>query len=313
MKALSRTSPLIKRMNLAHAWHVPHPLMQRKCPCGGIAGPTGECAECRKRRLARENQNRNSRPERTDSHVPPIVNEVLHSSGQPLDPSTRAFMEPRFGHDFSHVRIHTNSGASESARAVNALAYTVGQDVVFAAGQYVPETTAGKKLLAHELAHTIQQNGLASQQTGDLTVTPPTHASEREADNAAQYVLKAGSPGSNANRPRIRPVSTPMISRQNPPVEQMRCRAIGVPCPQQYFEITKGYCDLIGCRAAVTREKTTGLISPGTCRFRCPDYSICSGPVVGTKWFGWVPFTLCDVPKGDFPFPGTSESGSRVA
>ena len=89
--------------------------------------------------------------------APPIVNEVLHSSGQPLDPSTREFMEPRFGHDFSQVRVHTDAQAAESAGAIDALAYTVGRDVVFGAGQYHPEMTVGKRLLAHELTHTVQQ------------------------------------------------------------------------------------------------------------------------------------------------------------
>lgn len=77
--------------------------------------------------------------------------------GQPLDEATRAFMEPRFGHDFSRVRIHTDEQAAESARSLNALAYTERQHVVFDEGQYVPETHAGKRLLAHELTHTIQQ------------------------------------------------------------------------------------------------------------------------------------------------------------
>jgi hypothetical protein len=78
--------------------------------------------------------------------------------GRPLDSSTREFFEPRFGHDFSNVRIHTGAKAAESARAVNALAYTAGRDVVFGAAQYAPETTKGKSLLAHELAHTVQQS-----------------------------------------------------------------------------------------------------------------------------------------------------------
>jgi hypothetical protein len=85
--------------------------------------------------------------------VPLIVHEVLRSPGQPLDSQTRAFFEPRFGHDFSKVRVHTDTRASESTRAVNALAYTVGQDVAFASGQYAPRTDAGARLLAHELAH----------------------------------------------------------------------------------------------------------------------------------------------------------------
>jgi len=88
----------------------------------------------------------------------PIIQDVLHSPGQPLDPATRAFMEPRFGHDFSQVRVHTDSNAAESARAVNAHAFTLGQDVVFGDGQYVTGTAAGLQIIAHELTHTIQQS-----------------------------------------------------------------------------------------------------------------------------------------------------------
>jgi hypothetical protein len=82
---------------------------------------------------------------------------VLHSPGRPLDAATRASLEPRFGHDFSRVRIHADAKAAESARAVAAHAYTVGSDVVFGAGRYTPGTESGRRLLAHELAHTIQQ------------------------------------------------------------------------------------------------------------------------------------------------------------
>jgi hypothetical protein len=89
-----------------------------------------------------------------------VVHEVLQSSGHPLDDTTRAFMEPRFGRDFGHVRVHTDSAAARSAQAVNALAYTVGGDVVFGAGQYQPGSDAGKRLIAHELTHTLQQSNL---------------------------------------------------------------------------------------------------------------------------------------------------------
>ena len=94
-----------------------------------------------------------------NASAPPIVHDVLNSAGRPLDAATRQFMEPRFGHDFSNVRIHTGSQAAESARAVNALAYTVGHNVVFGSGQYAPATQAGRQLLAHELAHAVQQEG----------------------------------------------------------------------------------------------------------------------------------------------------------
>src|SRR5215472_18998624 len=89
--------------------------------------------------------------------VPASVYEVLGTEGQSLDSETLSFMEPRFGHDFSQVRIHADERAAESAQAVNARAYTLGQDVVFGQGQYRPGTTAGKRLLSHELTHTIQQ------------------------------------------------------------------------------------------------------------------------------------------------------------
>ena len=90
--------------------------------------------------------------------VLPIVHEVLRSPGQPLDSETHAYMEPRFGHDFSRVRIHSDVKAAESARAIDALAYAVGQDVAFAEGKYRPDTNAGKSLIAHELAHVVQQD-----------------------------------------------------------------------------------------------------------------------------------------------------------
>ena len=91
--------------------------------------------------------------------APSIVHEVLHSPGRPLDAETRAFMEQRLGSDLSGVRVHHDARAAESARAVSARAFAVGQDVVFGAGQYAPATTAGRRLLAHELAHTISAGG----------------------------------------------------------------------------------------------------------------------------------------------------------
>ena len=93
------------------------------------------------------------------TEAPFIVHEVLRGAGRPLDGGTRAMMEPRFGRDLSGVRVHTGTQADESARAVGARAYVVGQDAVFAAGQYNPGSRAGLRLLAHELSHTVQQTG----------------------------------------------------------------------------------------------------------------------------------------------------------
>ncbi|MCS6287651.1 MAG: DUF4157 domain-containing protein [Nitrospira sp.] len=92
-------------------------------------------------------------------YAPPIVQEVLASSGQPLDSATRAFFEPRFGHDFGHVRVHADAGAERSARSINARAYTVGHHIAFGTGRFAPGTGEGNRLLAHELSHVVQQAG----------------------------------------------------------------------------------------------------------------------------------------------------------
>ena len=85
--------------------------------------------------------------------------DAMRGGGAPLDPTARAFMEPRFGHDFSQVRVHTDTRAATVARSLDALAFTVGNDIAFAPGQYRPGSDEGRALLAHELTHTLQQTG----------------------------------------------------------------------------------------------------------------------------------------------------------
>lgn len=91
--------------------------------------------------------------------TPPTVAETLAVPGRPLDARARSRMEASFGHDFGRVRVHTDARAAASARAVQARAYTVGHDVVFGSGEYVPGTARGQRLLAHELTHVVQQRG----------------------------------------------------------------------------------------------------------------------------------------------------------
>ena len=91
--------------------------------------------------------------------APEAVQATLAGAGAPLAPTTRQFMETRFGHDFGRVRIHAGTSAASSAQAVGARAYTVGADIVFGRGHYVPHTDTGRHLLAHELAHVVQQGG----------------------------------------------------------------------------------------------------------------------------------------------------------
>jgi Domain of unknown function (DUF4157) len=110
----------------------------------------------------------------TETAAPPTVYEALAAPARPLDPATQAFMESRFGYDFNRVRIHTDALAERSADAVAADAYTVGSHVVFAHGRYDPGSRDGQRLLAHELAHVVQQSppGVIARQ-GSKT-SPPT-------------------------------------------------------------------------------------------------------------------------------------------
>ncbi len=157
-------------------------LLQHRCACGQHTRG-GDCTDCREKRegvLQRRS---------AISEEPPTVSEVLCTPGQPLDADTRTFMEPRFGHDFSRVRVHTDVKAAESARAVNALAYTVGRDVVFGTGQYAPQSSAGQRLVAHELSHVVQQQSTPAVLQGKLRIGSPSDSAELAADAAARDVM----------------------------------------------------------------------------------------------------------------------------
>jgi hypothetical protein len=122
------------------------------------------CAECEEQSLHKASQGpAASEPAGLEERV-----DRARSGGEPLPDSARSFFEPRFGRDFSQVRIHTDGAAGESAQELNARAYTVGRDIVFGTGEYAPETDSGKALLAHELVHVVQQRG---QHVQRLTVT----------------------------------------------------------------------------------------------------------------------------------------------
>jgi hypothetical protein len=142
------------------------------------------------------------------------VREVLNSAGQPLDRETRAFFEPRFGQDFSQVRTHTDGKAAESARAVNALAYTMGKDIVFGSERYAPGTEVGNRLIAHELTHTLQQNGQMARQVD---------AGAPEDIRDAGESLPGGVPEAPA-APEATP-TTPEQPQQPPPVRTQNVTA----------------------------------------------------------------------------------------
>jgi hypothetical protein len=157
-------------------------LLQR---CGGVSCPPGTCDHDQPR-LQRDAAGP------VPDQVPPAVDEVLRTSGRPLDAATRADMEPRFGHDFSAVRVHSDARAARSAAAVAARAYTVGPHVVMGAG-YQAGSPDGRRLLAHELTHVVQQRAGGGQAPlRRLEVGAPGTAAEREADRSADYLSGAG-------------------------------------------------------------------------------------------------------------------------
>lgn len=155
---------------------------------------SGEFSPSRTALLARSREgNLVSNSKHNETISSPLMGEVLRSSGQPLDAATRSFMEPRFGHDFSRVRVHTDAAAAQSAREVGARAYTVGAHIVFGQGRNASAPGHDRRLLAHELAHVVQQREAGdhvSSQSGLLLA--PKHA-EQSADVAASAVAAGGS------------------------------------------------------------------------------------------------------------------------
>lgn len=141
---------------------MPEPQLQRACPYGG------GCPKCQTNQPSQEHERlQTKRVHASDMGqiaAPPSVHEVLAVPGQPLDPATRDFLEPRFGYDFSKVRVHSGATAERSAHDVSAHAYTAGHNVVFGADRFEPGTHEGRRLLAHELTHVVQQAGVASLQ-----------------------------------------------------------------------------------------------------------------------------------------------------
>ncbi len=185
----------------AKSWFMPAPngLLQRQCACGTHTMGGGQCAECAKKmsrlqrkltvgasndplekeadRVAGQVMAASSHPavggapmriQRFTGHstgetgkAPASVDRVLASSGRPLDSALQQDMEQRFGYDFSRVRVHSGTAAEQSAREVNAHAYTVDHNIVFGTGQLAPGTREGRRLLAHELTHFLQQMSTA--------------------------------------------------------------------------------------------------------------------------------------------------------
>lgn len=143
--------------------------------------------------------------------APPLVHEVLRSSGTALPHPVRREMEDRLEHSFANVRIHVDGHAGKSARAVSALAYTVGRHVVFAPGQFSPGTAPGRQLIAHELTHVAHHSGQEPQPGTPLRISSPHEPCEQHSEAVAAATVRSTGGGAvePATRPGVRPVSGP--------------------------------------------------------------------------------------------------------
>jgi Domain of unknown function (DUF4157) len=128
----------------------------------------------------------------TDDEAPPILREVLRSPGQPLDAAARAYFEPRFGQDFSNVRLHTHGRAAAAAADIQARAYTWQNDIGFAAGEFSPGSLEGRRLIAHELAHVAQNRRESS--AGPVRRDPPPGSLQQEPRIVSEVWMVAGRP-----------------------------------------------------------------------------------------------------------------------
>lgn len=244
--------------------------VQRKCACGG------ECAACRQKRLGLQRHvTRDGREGlNPDSLVSPsVIREGWQSPGHALASGTRAFMETRFGYDFSRVRVHTDRSAERAALALRADAFTRGEDIYFGARQYAPHTASGRRLLAHELTHILQQ-GDASQ-PHDLQVNLDA-SHEQEADRAAEAV-EAGS--------RV-PAHTPVIGapglQRKVTVHNPTGVPAGAPATGTNEKIIKDYVSTLCSGFTVT----SGDMTPSTAAF-CASAATSSTPEACT--------CLCDM------------------
>src|SRR3989454_1372591 len=140
-----------------------------------------------------------------EEQEPSLVKNVVGSGGgSPLDNDTKGFMESGLGADFDDVRVHTDAAASESARSVQAHAYTVGTDVVFQSGKYAPESDSGKRMLAHELTHVVQQRSgpvAGTPAEGGIKISHPSDRFEQAAESSADRVMSAQPAGPAAASP----------------------------------------------------------------------------------------------------------------
>lgn len=196
----------------------------------GRVGATADCEECDRTRVQRSRDGTVADPSRRAR-----TGAIVHSGSTPLDPATRAFMEPRFGHDFSHVRVHADAAAASAAQAWRAAAYTVGSHIVFGSGRYAPGTAAGRLLLAHELAHVVQQAGACHD---DSLRRAPTSSDRDHEDDALEHEAEhAAARVASGATTRVGSACSQCVQRQ--PLEHDDCQ-VGV---ERAVDLALGWLD----------------------------------------------------------------------
>ena len=162
-----------------------------------------------------------------DEEAPsPVLDVIGRGGGRPLDPEVRGVMESHMGHDFGDVRIHTDGRASESARSINAQAYTVGTDIVFQGGRYEPGTPAGQRMIAHELTHVVQQKAGPVDGTpsaGGIQLSDPSDRFEQAAERNAELVMSGGGPSSDVTSA---PAATAQLLEEGVPDADLQAMAV---------------------------------------------------------------------------------------
>jgi hypothetical protein len=202
--------------------------------------------------------------------APSIVDEVVRSPGQPLDASARAFFEPRFGRDFSNVQIHSEAQASASARAVGARAYTAGNHVVFSQGEYAPHTASGRLLLAHELAHVVQQSGADMSLQREVGDEPQDPVALQTGGAGAGVDLRTDS---SCDNPRALPIGETFVPNTTATLYSLP------------FHAPTGTTINIGLDAELETSGTPSLATVGVDVFQCcslSDTRITTSQTIGT-------------------------------
>jgi hypothetical protein len=312
---------------------LPVGLLQRKCACGDHRHAGGECEECSRKRFGLQPKLKVSEPgDIYEREADRVANQVMTSPGRsavtdapqriqrvatqanggrnsthasakqvlsgparPLEPALRGDMEQRFGYDFSRVRVHFGGAAEQSAREVNANAYTVGQDIVFGAGRFAPQTHEGRRLIAHELTHVVQQSGAPHN---------PVHQSSKGQDTPTQVPVSSAGGGVIQRSPADQAEAEKLVTLKTWCRDTERSGSQHDPSLQCYREIpgSEGYSG----GDQVCFDKETGKFVEGS-----PDkISAVSGQTKGG--FCDIPLSFTD-PPNPFTKRGRRALGHGVA